>query len=60
VIHYLLLDHPARTALLAGLYVALVLLSWLVVLPLIALGIVETGFNLRARSKPLPPVNRNT
>jgi len=59
VIHHLLRRHPARTSLLAGLYAALVLLSWLVVLPLIALGIVETGFKLRARSKPLPPVNRN-
>jgi hypothetical protein len=60
VVHHLLINHPARISLLAGLYVALVLLSWLVVLPLVALGIVETGFNLRARSKPLPPVNRNT
>jgi hypothetical protein len=59
VIHHLLLRHPARTSLLAGLYAALILLSWLVVLPLIALGIVETGFNLRARSNPLPPANRN-
>jgi hypothetical protein len=59
VIHHLLINHAARVPLLVGLYAALVLLSWLVMLPLVALGLAETGFNLRARSKPLPPVNRN-
>ena len=60
VIHYLLLNHSARVPLLAGLYAVLILLSWIVMVPLIALGVAELGFNLRARSRPLPPVNRNS
>jgi hypothetical protein len=31
-------------------------MSWILVLPLIALGLAELGLNLRARFKPLPPV----
>jgi hypothetical protein len=49
VIHFLLRNHSARLVLLAGLYGALILFSWLVVLPLVALGLIETGWGLRAR-----------
>jgi hypothetical protein len=56
VIHHLLLGHGARVPLLAGLYGALILMSWILVVPLIALGLAELGLNLRARFKPLPPV----
>jgi hypothetical protein len=60
VAHSLLLAHPSRVALLAGLYLALVLMSWIVAVPLILLGIAELGWNLRARARPAPPINRNT
>jgi hypothetical protein len=60
VIHHLLLQHPARVPLLAGLYAALILLSWIVLLPLLVLGVADLGWNLRKRSSPLPPVNRNS
>jgi Predicted membrane protein (DUF2232) len=56
VIHHLLLGHAARVPLLAGLYGVLILLSWILVLPLIALGLAELGLKLRARFKPLPPI----
>jgi hypothetical protein len=49
VIHFMLRNHSARLVLLAGLYAALILFSWLVVLPLVALGLIETGWGLRAR-----------
>jgi len=54
VVHALLLGHSARVALLAGLYVALILLSWIALLPLLALGVAELGWNLRSRFKALP------
>jgi hypothetical protein len=54
VVHTLLEGHAARVALLAALYVALILLSWIVLLPLLALGVVEHGWNLRARFRLLP------
>jgi hypothetical protein len=50
VIHFLLRNHAARVALLVGLYAALILFSWLVLLPLIAVGLTETGWGLRART----------
>ena len=49
VIHFLLRDHAARWPLLAGTYAALMLFSWLVMLPLVAVGLAETGWKLRAR-----------
>jgi hypothetical protein len=60
VVHFLLLEHSARVALLAGLYAALILLSWIVMLPLIALGLAELGWNLRARYTTHKPVNRKS
>jgi Predicted membrane protein (DUF2232) len=59
VLHFLLLGHSARVPILAGLYGVLILLSWIVMVPLIALGLAELGWNLRARLRPLPPNNRN-
>ncbi len=50
VIHFLLRDHSARWPLLAGTYAALMLFSWLVMLPLVAVGLAETGWKLRART----------
>jgi hypothetical protein len=60
VVHFLLVDHTARVALLAGLYAALILLSWIVMLPLIALGLAELGWNIRARYRSQHPLNRKS
>jgi hypothetical protein len=54
VVHAVLAGHAARVALLVGLYTALILLSWIVLLPLLALGVAELGWNLRARFGALP------
>jgi hypothetical protein len=54
VVHAVLEGHAARVALLVGLYTALILLSWIVLLPLLALGVAEHGWNLRARFRSLP------
>ena len=48
VIHFLLRNHAARVALLVGLYAALIMFSWLVMVPLAVLGLTETRWNLRA------------
>jgi hypothetical protein len=56
VVHHLLIGHSARVPMLTGLYAALMLFSWVLALPLIALGIAELGLGVRARLKPLPPV----
>lgn len=55
VVHHLLIGHSARVPLLTGLYGALVLMSWVLALPLVALGLAELGFGIRARLKRLPP-----
>jgi predicted membrane protein DUF2232 len=60
VVHHLLIGNSARGPILVGLYSTLVVLSWVLALPLVLLGIVELGFGVRARLKPLPPVKPNT
>jgi hypothetical protein len=60
VVHHLVLGHTARTAILAGLYGTLILLSWVLALPLIILGVAELSLGVRARLKPLPPVKPNS
>lgn len=54
VIHHLTLRSKARVPLLVGLYAALLLLSWLIVVPLIVLGLFELFFNIRARARRTP------
>ena len=60
VVHHLLIGHQARVPLLTGLYGTLILLSWVLALPLVALGLAELGFGIRARLKPLPPAKPYT
>ena len=60
VVHHLLIGHSARMPLLTGLYCTLILLSWVLALPLIALGLAELAFGIRARLKPLPPAKPYT
>jgi hypothetical protein len=50
VIHFLLRHHSARLPLLAGLYAALIMFSWLIMVPLVAVGLTETGWGLRVRA----------
>lgn len=50
VIHHLLQRSSSRIAILAGLYAALVFFNWIVALPLMALGIAELVWHVRARA----------
>ena len=50
VIHHLVRRTAARAVLLVALYAGLFLLSWLLIVPLILLGLTELVFGLRARA----------
>ncbi|HKQ96200.1 MAG TPA: DUF2232 domain-containing protein [Aestuariivirgaceae bacterium] len=50
VVHHLVRRSTARVLLLVGLYAGLFLLSWLLVVPLIVLGLAELLFGIRARA----------
>jgi hypothetical protein len=58
VLHGLTEGVAARPFLLGGLYLALVLLNWVLVVPLAMLGLLDTAFAMRARAAPRPPPNR--
>jgi hypothetical protein len=44
--------------LLAGLYLALILLHWLLLVPLAVLTLIDMAFAMRARTAANPPANR--
>jgi hypothetical protein len=54
VLHGLTEGVALRGVLLAGLYVALVLLNWVLVVPFAALGLIDMAFAMRARSAATP------
>jgi hypothetical protein len=58
VLHGLTEGMSARAPLLGGLYLALILLNWLLLLPLAALTMLDMAFGMRARAAAGPPANR--
>lgn len=58
VLHGLTEGVSARPFLLGGLYLALVLLNWVLIVPLAMLGLLDSAFAIRARAAPSPPANR--
>jgi hypothetical protein len=58
VLHGLTEGIAARPFLLAGLYLALFVLNWILVVPLAVLGLVDTIFAVRARAAAGPPAGR--
>jgi hypothetical protein len=55
VLHGLLEGHSMRRLLLAALYVAILILGFLPVLPLVALAVLDMAMGLRARAAATPP-----
>jgi hypothetical protein len=49
----------ARVALLGGLYMALILLNWLLLLPLAMLTMLDMAFRMRTRTATNLPTNRD-
>jgi hypothetical protein len=58
VLHGLTEGMTARGPLLAGLYLALILLHWLLLVPLAVLTLIDMAFAMRARTAANPPANR--
>jgi hypothetical protein len=54
VLHGLTEGMTARAPLLGGLYLALILLNWLLLLPLAMLTMLDMAFGMRARTASLP------
>jgi hypothetical protein len=59
VLHGLTEGMSARAPLLGGLYLALVLLNWLLLIPLAMLTLLDMAFNMRARTAGNLPTNRD-